>query len=259
MAVRINKEALNSAKRSKIVADITKEVSSFETATKIETHLSGLPLIRTVVGDRIKREMGLFLIGSLVFSALILLIFFRSISTTILSLMVVLLGVVWSLGVLQLCGYKISLLTALIPPLVVVIGIPNCIYFINKYHTSYLKNNDKNNALVDMVSKMGVVTLFCNITAAIGFAVFALTKSAILKEFGVVAGISIMVIFFISFILLPSVLSYLPSPKAAQVKYLDNKWLTSFLLRIEKWVFGHKQIVYGTTVLVLVLSVIGIF
>jgi len=259
IAVRINKEALNSAKRSKIVADITKEVSSFETTTKIETHLSGLPLIRTVVGDRIKREMGLFLIGSLLFSAVILLLFFRSISTTILSLMVVLLGVVWSLGVLQLCGYKISLLTALIPPLVVVIGIPNCIYFINKYHTSYLKNNNKNNALVDMVSKMGVVTLFCNITAAIGFAVFALTKSAILKEFGVVAGISIMVIFFISFILLPSVLSYLPSPKAAQVKYLDNKWLTSFLLRIEKWVFGHQQIVYGTTVLVLVLSVVGIF
>ena len=259
LAVRINKQALNSAKRTKIVADITAVVKAFETSTKIETHLSGLPLIRTVVGDRIKKEMSFFLIASLVLSVLILLLFFRSVSTAILSLMVVLLGVVWSLGVLQLCGYKISLLTALIPPLVVVIGIPNCIYFVNKYHTSFLKSNNKEQALVDMVSKMGVVTLFCNITAAIGFAVFALTKSAVLKEFGVVAGISIMMIFFISFILLPSVLSYLPAPKTSQTKYLNNRWLTSFLLQIETWVVHHKKVVYGITGIVLVFSVIGIF
>ena len=97
-----------------------------------------------------------------------------------------------------------------------------------------------------MVSKMGVVTLFCNITAAIGFAVFALTKSAVLQEFGVVAGISIMLIFVISFILLPAVLSYLPAPKPAQTKYLNNQWITGFLLRIERWVINHKKTVYGS-------------
>ncbi|UEG50960.1 MMPL family transporter [Ferruginibacter lapsinanis] len=259
MGVRINKDSLNSAKRSKIVKEITAVVNKFETDTKIEAHLSGLPLIRTVVGDRIQKEMRFFLIGSLVLSALILLLFFRSFSTTVLSLSVVILGVVWSLGVIYLFGYKITLLTALIPPLVVVIGIPNCIYFINKFHTSYLASNDKNQSLVDMVSKMGIVTLFCNITAAIGFAVFALTKSAILKEFGAVAGISIMLIFVISFILLPSILSYLPSPKGAQTKYLNNRFAVSFLLRIERWVVNHKKVIYGVTVAALVFAVIGIF
>lgn len=259
IAVRINKEALNSVKRSKIIADITAVAKEFETATRIETYVSGLPLIRTVVADRLQEEMRFFLIGSLVLSTLILLLFFRSLSTTLLSLLVVILGVVWSLGVLQLCGYKISLLTALIPPLVVVIGVPNCIYFINKYHTAYLQNADKRKSLVEMVSKMGVVTLFCNITAAIGFAVFALTKSPILREFGVVAGISIMVIFFISFILLPGVLSYLPAPKPSQTKYLNNRWLTSFLLKIETWVIHHKKTVYGVTAVVLIFSVTGVF
>ena len=258
MGVRINKDSLNSPVRTKIVGDILTAVNSFEEKTKIETHVSGLPLIRTVVADRIKKEMKIFLIGSLLFSALILLIFFRSFSTMLLSLMVVLLGVVWSLGVLQLCGYKISILTALIPSLIVVIGIPNCIYFINKYHTSYLQSGDKIQSLVDMVSKMGVVTLFCNITAAIGFAVFAFTKSALLQEFGVVAGISIMLIFVISFILLPSVLSYLPPPKTAQTKYLNNKWITSLLLKIEVWVFEHKKTVYASTLVLLIFAVVGI-
>lgn len=263
MAVRINRDSLNSPVRSKIVADINAVVNTFETNTSIETHVSGLPLIRTVVGDKLQKEMRFFLLGSLALSALILLLFFRSVSTMILSLLVVIAGVVWSVGLLHLFGYKINLLTALIPPLIVVIGIPNCIYFINKYHTSFLQEPEsadrKNKALLHMVSKMGVVTLFCNITAAIGFAVFALTKSAILKEFGVIAGISIMIIFFISFILLPAALSYLPAPKASQLKYLTNKLLTNFLLSIEKLVFGHKKLIYFTTIIILIVAVIGIF
>ena len=259
MGVRINKDSLNSPKRTKIVNDIINEVQAFESQTKIDAHLSGLPLIRTLVANKIQKEMKIFLIGSLVLSALILLIFFRSFSTTVLSLLVVIMGVIWSVGLLFLLGYKITILTALTPPLVVVIGIPNCIYFINKYHTAYLESFDKNKSLVDMVSKMGVVTLFCNITAAIGFGVFALTHSAILKEFGVVAGISIMLIFVISFILLPAALSYLPTPKPAQTKYLNNKWIVTFLLKIEHWVMNHKKIVFGVTAIVLVFAIAGIF
>ena len=265
MGVRINKDTLNSSRRTLIIAEINTAVEAFETSTKIETHLSGLPLLRTQIADKVKNEMKYFLIGSLLLSALILLLFFRSISTTLLSLTVVVFGVLWSVGLTHLFGYKISLLTALIPSLVVVIGVPNCIYFLNKYHTNYIQstiedvNAKKINALIDMVSKMGVVTLFCNITAAIGFAVFALTKSTILKEFGLVAGISIMIIFFISFILLPAVLSYLPAPKAAQTKYLTNKWITTFLLKLESWVLNHKKTVYIATAAILAFAVVGIF
>ena len=140
----------------------------------------------------------------------------------LLSISVVLIGVVWSFGIMHMFGYKITLLNALIPPLVVVIGIPNCIYFLNKYHTSFNETRDKKSGLISMISRMGVVTLFCNITAAIGFAVFALTKSAILKEFGVVAGINIFLLFIISLIVIPSVLSFLPPPSVKHTRYLEN-------------------------------------
>jgi predicted RND superfamily exporter protein len=259
VAVRINKDLLNSSGRTEVINNISHVVKQFEQKTNIEVHLSGLPLIRTVIADRVQQEMKYFLFGSLLLSALILALFFRSISTTLLSLLVVILGVIWSIGVLYLCGYQITLLTALIPCLVVVIGIPNCIYFINKYHSSYIQQGDKEKSLVDMVSKMGVVTLFCNLTAAIGFAVFALTRSAILQEFGVVAGLSIMIIFVISFILLPAALSYLPAPKPSQTKYLNNRWITNFLLQIERWVFHHKKTIYIVTATVLIFAVIGIF
>ena len=257
IAVRINKDLLNSPGRTAVIDDIIEAAATYSSKTNIPTHISGLPLIRTQVADRLAREMKWFIIGSLVLSALILLFMFRSISTTLLSLLVVIIGVIWSMGITYLFGYKITLLTALIPPLIVVIGIPNCIYFLNKYHSTFKRTGDKEQSLIDMVSKMGVVTLFCNLTAAIGFAVFALTKSAILKEFGQVAGISIMFIFVISFILLPGISSYMPVPRAKQLKYLDVKFFTNLLLRIEKWVLHHKNTVYAFTLVAIIFSVFG--
>jgi predicted RND superfamily exporter protein len=259
IVVRINKEILNSKGRTDVINNIIKSVKKYSTATNIQTHISGLPLIRTQVADRIAHEMKWFVIGSLILSALILLFMFRSIKTTLLSLLVVIISVIWSVGIMYLFGYKITLLTALIPPLIVVIGIPNCIYFLNKFHSTYQKTGNKEQSLIDMVSKMGVVTLFCNLTAAIGFAVFALTKSAILVEFGQVAGLSIMLIFIISFILLPGVLSYMKAPDSSQLKYLNVKIFIVFLLKIEHWVFHHKKIVYALTLVLVIFSVAGIF
>jgi len=259
LVVRINKDVLNSKGRTKVINDIIDRTNEYTASTKIPTHISGLPLIRTQVADRIAREMKWFIIGSLVLSALILLLMFRSIKTTLLSLLVVIIGVIWSIGIMYLFRYKITLLTALIPPLIVVIGIPNCIYFLNKYHSTYKKTGIKEQSLVDMVSKMGVVTLFCNLTAAIGFAVFALTRSDILKEFGEVAGLSIALIFVISFILLPGVLSFMKTPENKELKYLDVKIFTTFLVNVERWVFNHKKIVYACTLVVVIFSVFGIF
>ena len=258
-AVRINKDILNSPDRTKVINDIIKTTDAYTATTNVSTHISGLPLIRTQVADRIAREMKWFIIGSLGLSALILLLMFRSVTTMVLSLSVVIIGVIWSIGITYLFGYKLTLLTALIPPLVVVIGIPNCIYFLNKYHSTYRKTGDKRQSLIDMVSKMGVVTLFCNLTAAIGFAVFALTKSAILKEFGEVAGLSIMLIFVISFILLPAALSIMKVPGKRHLKYLDVKFFTNLLLKIETWVLHHKAIVYSLTIVVIILSILGMF
>lgn len=258
MAISFIADSINSGSRTKIIAGIQQDMDEFSQATKTEVHVSGLPFIRTIMADRIKKEMLWFLIGSLVLSAITLFFFFRSLSATIMSLAVVLIGVIWSLGSMVLLGQKITLLTALIPPLIVVIGIPNCIYFLNKYHTSFKEVLNKEKAIVQMVGRMGVVTLFCNITAAIGFFVFALTKSPLLKEFGWVSGVNIMVLFFISLFFIPPILSYLPAPKEKHVRYLENKYLEKILVRIERWAFMHTKWVFGITILAVIISLVGV-
>jgi len=258
MGIRINKNVLNSKDRTKTVDEIEKYTNAFGTSNKLEVYVSGLPLVRTKLATRISNEMSWFLMVSLILSAVILLIFFRSVTSTLLSLGIVIIGVVWSLGTMHLIGYKITLLTALIPPLIVVIGIPNCIYFLNKYHVAWTDHSEKKTALVNMVERMGIVTLFCNLSAAIGFAVFALTKSATLKEFGVVAGINIMVLFFISLALIPIILSFLPAPKERHTKYLDNPWLNRWLDRLERWSLNHRKFIYAATTVLLIAAAFGV-
>jgi len=259
MGVRINKTIMNSKKRIGVVQDVRTLAEDFGRATSNKIYLSGLPFIRTELGTRIANEMRWFLFASVILSALILLAFFRSVSAMLLSLAVVIIGVVFSMATMHLFGYKISILTALIPPLIVVIGIPNCIYFLNKFHTTYNETGDKKEALVAMVGRMGIVTLFCNLAAAIGFAVFAFTRSAILKEFGVVAGINILLLFVISLVLIPVVLSLLPPPKSKHMKYLDNPRLNRWLDRLERWSLNHRTIIYSVTSVIAIIAIIGIF
>ncbi len=258
MGVSVDRQIMNSKARNKTIFGINELAAKFQKETGLDVHLSGLPLIRTEMSTRIANEMKWFLVASVVLSALILLLFFKSISSTLLSLVVVIIGVLWSLGTMELFHYKITLLTALIPPLIVVIGIPNCIYFLNKYHTAYNDTGDRKQALITMVERMGIVTLFCNVAAAIGFAVFALTKSQILQEFGVVAGINIMVLFVISLILIPSVLSFLPAPKTRHMKYLENPMLNRWLDRLEGWSMGNRKTIYIVSSIIVIFSIVGI-
>ncbi len=259
LAVNVNKDVMNSAARITTVDGITKVVDDFGKRRGLAMHYSGLPLIRTKMALKVSHQTTTFLLVSVLILSIILFLFFRSLSTVLLSLAVVIIGVIFSLGTMDLLGYKITLLNALTPTLVVVIGIPNCIYFMNKYHTAFRDTGDKHEALVLMIGRMGVVTFFCNLTAAIGFGVFALTRSAILNEFGVVAGINIMLLFFISFILIPVVLSYMPAPRSKHMLYLENKWLAILLKKLETWALHHKTAIYVSTVIALIVSVAGIF
>ncbi|MEI2823124.1 MAG: efflux RND transporter permease subunit [Chitinophagaceae bacterium] len=258
MGIRIKKELMGKKIRINIVNNISKLADEFGKANNLTVYKSGLPHIRTQLTVKSVSEMRLFIIASIILSAIILLLFFRSLTAMWLSLGVVAIGVIWSFATIKLLGYQISILNALVPPLMVVIGIPNCIYFLNKYHTSYNETGDKKSALVTMVARMGVVTLFCNLAAAIGFGVFALTQSQILKEFGIVAGINIFALFFISLALIPAVLSYVKAPRSRHTRYLHNPTLNRWLNRLERWTLNHRKTIFIATAIIVVVSIGGI-
>ena len=257
MAITIDKKTLASKDRTRVINEIIALGDAFGKKHNIEMHYSGLPHIRTQMANKVQHELRVFLILSFALTAVILLIFFRSILAVLTSMIVVAIGVIWSFGTLALLGYKITILTGVIPPLVVVIGIPNCVYFLNKYHTEYALLDSKVPSLRNMVGKMGIVTLFTNLTAAIGFGVFFFTKSVILKEFGLVSGINIMGLFFISLVFIPAVYSFLPAPHTRHTSYLESKWMNKLLDSLTTLVFHNRKKLYLFTIVICAVSVIG--
>src|SRR5690606_8116521 len=174
------------------------------------------------------------------------------------SMLVVSIGVVWSLGVLSLFDFEITLLTGLIPPLIIVIGIPNCIFLLNKYHREYKKHNNQIKALSRVIEKTGNAIFLTNTTTALGFATFISPKSAMLVEFGIVAAIDIFLVFILSIFLIPIIFSFLKPPKKRHTKHLENKIMGKVVDFVEVIVLNHRKKVYAVSILIFIFSLFGI-
>ena len=257
MMLFLNKEIFNSKLRGTLVSDIHNIANSYNHHFK-NWKFSGLPYIRAFMMNVIKSELTLFVCLAILVTSLLLLIFFKSLKVVLISIVVVLIGVVWSVGIIGLFGYELTALMALIPPLVIVIGIPNCIYLINKYQQEFRKNNDKIKSLELIIQKVGNATFLTNATTALGFGTFVFTSSKMMIEFGIVSFINIICMFFISICLVPIVYSFLPDPKEKHIKHLDRKWMYSFVSSLIKFSKFYRKQVYISTFILLLLGGYGI-
>lgn len=257
MAITFAKKDLNSQHRIEIVNEIKALAAEFEKNHGIELHYSGMPFIRTEYMNKVSGEMKIFLILAIIVTAAILWVFFRSFSSVFFSVVVVAVGVVWSIGIIHLLGYKITILSGLIPPLIMVIGVPNCIFLINKYHSEYTSHHNRIKALARTIETIGVTLFLANITTAIGFGVLYFTNSSLLVEFGVVAAINTMTTYFITLILIPIILSFLPVPSAKHTKHLEAKRINKILDTVVYLVTHKRKAIYVTLTIITAVSIYG--
>lgn len=256
----LDKDIVNtSVRKDFIMEDLTHLIDNFEEETGLDVRVSGMPYIRTMNSQNIIDEIGKFILAALGVTSLIFFFFFRSFRATIISMFVVIIGVMWAFGVLGLLQYEITVLTALIPPLIIVIGIPNCIFLINKYQQEVKKHGNQALSLQRVISKVGNATLMTNITTASGFATFIITDSKLLKEFGIVASINILGIFVLSLLIIPIIYSFMSLPNTKHLKHLNKKWIDAFVNRMEYIVRNKRITVYVTSIVLLVVSIIGIY
>lgn len=258
--IYMNPDIVNTSKRKDFIFDqFIPLIESFENKTSSDVHVSGMPYIRTLNAQNIVDEIGLFVLGATLITSLIFFLFFRSFRATFISLFVVAIGVMWAFGILGWLGYEITVLTALIPPLIIVIGVPNCIFLINKYQQEIAKHSNQAKSLQRVIIKVGNATLMTNLTTASGFATFILTNSKILKEFGVVASINIIAIFALSLLIIPISYSLMPLPKKKHLKHLKNKSIDYFVRWMENKVRKKRVNVYIVSLIGLIIGITGIY
>ena len=259
-AIYLKKNIVNTAERKEfILGEFTNTIEAFEEETKLDVRVSGMPYIRTLNSQLIINEIGKFITAALLVTSLIFFFFFRSFRATFISMFVVIIGVMWTFGILGWFEYEITVLTALIPPLIIVIGIPNCIFLINKYQHEVRKHGNMAKSLQRVITKIGNATLMTNVTTASGFATFIFTKSTLLQEFGTVASLSILAIFMLCLLIIPIIYSFMPIPKDKHLRHLNKQWINAFVDWMEHVVKHRKITIYLTSLVLLITSIIGIY
>lgn len=258
MATSLRKGLFTTPERDPVVDSILNEIRVFEQESDVQVRLSGMPYIRTMTTRLVKEELSQFIALVVVVMIIILSLFFRSGPPVYVSVLIVAFAVVWSFGILAVFDFEITILTGIIPPLIIVIGIPNSVYLINRYHSEYIKHGNKVLAITRVVRKIGRATFLTNLTTAIGFLTFTFTHSTILVEFGLVAFVNIMVIFALSIFLIPAIFSFLPPPKESATKHLERKAVIGFVRILIRLIRRHRRAVYATSMVLVVLGFIGI-
>ncbi|QBN19550.1 efflux RND transporter permease subunit [Flavobacterium nackdongense] len=259
-AIYLDKKIVNTpARKDFILKKLVPAVQAFEEETKIDLRVSGMPYIRTLNAQTIIGEIGIFIGASLLVTSLLFFFFFRSFRATLISIIIVIIGVMWSFGFLGLLNYEITVLTALVPSLIIVIGIPNCIFLTNKYHQEYKVHRNKVKALQRVTTKVGMATLLTNVTTAIGFFTFISSNNKLLIEFGNVTSINILALFFLCIIVIPIFHSYIPAPKDRHIEHLDRGYVKSFMDWILRNVKYNRFSIYVVAISLLVISIIGIY
>ncbi len=259
-AIYMDKKIVNTAARKDfILKTFIPKIEAFEKATGVDVRVSGMPYIRTLNAKSITDEISLFIGASLLITSFIFFFFFRSYRATLISIIIVIIGVMWTFGLLGLFHYEITVLTAIVPSLVIVIGIPNCIFLTNKYQQEYRTHGNKARALQRVITKVGTATLMTNLTTAAGFATFIITNSELLKEFGIVSSLSIVALFFLCLIIIPIYYSYQPPPKDKHLEHLNRNYTKTFMAWIEKTVRYNRRHVYVVAIFLFVISTIGAF
>ena len=259
-AIYLKKDIVNTpARKDFVLNNLEEKIKEFESLNDMQVRVSGMPYIRTLNAQNIVDEINLFVLAALLVTSVIFFFFFRSFRATIISLVVVCIGVMWTLGILGMLKYEITVLTALIPPLIIVIGIPNCIFLINKYQHEVKSHGNKVKSLQRVITKVGNATLMTNVTTASGFATFILTESTLLKEFGVVASLSILAIFVLCLLIIPIIYTFLPYPKDRHLQHLNKRWIGGFVNWMEHMVREKRITIYITSLVLLVVCIIGIY
>lgn len=259
-AIYIKKELINTpVRRDFIFNKLIPVVEKFEKDYNVDVRISGMPYIRTLNAQNIQDEILLFVLGALLITAIIFFFFFRSFRATFITLLVVMIGVTWAFGFIGWFRYEITVLSALIPPLIIVIGVPNAVFLINKYQQEIKKHGNQAKSLQRVISKVGNATLMTNITTASGFGTFVFVKSSLLREFGILASLNIISIFILALLIIPIIYSFMPLPKKKHLNHLERRWIENVVDWMEKTVRDHRITIYFTTVVIIILGIIGVY
>lgn len=214
--------------------------------------LSGKVQMQHDFTKKLESELSMLLMLASIFIIVVLALFFRSIKGVMIPVITLLVCIIWTMGFLALTGKAIDVLVVIIPPILLIVSLSDVIHFVHKYDDFVKRKFSKDAALKSTIIFIGKATCLTSITTAIGFLSLYAIPITPIGDFGLYTAIGVAFAFIVTFLLLPSILYFIPKP-VERSRPVKTQWKRVFD-RLFLSVFKNRvRLVWGISLTCLVL------
>jgi len=226
--------------------------------SSMEYYLAGIPFIRTEYVEFVMSERDIFIPIAFIVSAIVLFYVFRQIRCVLLSLLAIGVTLIWISGIMAISNISINVISYLTFNLLTIIGVSDCIHILIKYHESLKEGLNKEKAIYQVIKEIGYALFLTSFTTAVGFFSLCLTNIKIIREFGFLVGLGVILMFVVTIVLLPIILSFINQPSKKHIRRLVKGGRLQLAESINYWIFNYPKQILLSTLLIIVISIYGI-
>lgn len=223
-------------------------------------YYTGSPMLVTYISDLMKRDLTRLLPIAFVLIAIILFLSFRSISGVVLPLLTSVIAIVWSLGIMGLLGFSMSMISNNIPIILLAVSSAYTIHVINRINQ--LRETNNTNAVSIALAYVMVPVILAATTTMIGFVSFIFgAYLEMIVDFGIFTALGTLFACVLSIFFVPAIMEvFKPKGKSRHAKKSNNSFLSNKILKpLYLLVSNHSKSVISVWVILIVISIFGVF
>ncbi|MBC8310880.1 MAG: MMPL family transporter [Candidatus Marinimicrobia bacterium] len=240
-------------------ARVFNEIDNIKSQYKWEWHEAGIPVLRTRYVELVDRERTIFFPISFAVVTLILFFVFRQKRGVLLPLAAISVGLIWISGLMAVLGITINVVSFLTFNLLMIIGCSNAIHLMIKYHEGLSLGLGRRGSLDRVITEIGGALFLTSFTTSVGFFSLMMTNIRITQEFGFIVGVGVILMFILTIIILPIILSFLPLPKEKNIKRLVEGEEFKAAENLNEWSRSHPRSILFITSIIFILSIVGLY
>jgi len=229
-------------------------------------HVTGMPVIIATVNEAMNSDLKLLIPVVILVVLLILFFSFRSFTPVVLPLISVVISVIWSVGAMPLFNIKLSVISTVLPVILVAVGSAYGIHIVTHYllrreiNNSDISREEHNELVIEVVNKIIKPVFLAALTTFVSFLSFCFTSVAPCREFGYFSSFGVAAAFLVSILLIPSLL-ILRGPKKIKT-FKDtgngNRGVSAFLADNLSILAIRKKTILFIAFLVVIFSIFGL-
>jgi predicted RND superfamily exporter protein len=228
-----------------------------EGATGRRVLLGGFPVLDVEILSASAADARLFLYAAIPAIFLVLFVLVRRVAAVLLSFLVVGLALLFTFGLYVAAGHKFGILTAILPVLVLGIGMAQSVHVLVHYYEELAAGHGRRRALARTIRLMGRPCLFTSLTTAVGLGSFMVADIPVLRMTGLYGALGVLISFVLTLTLLPALLSFLPPPAAVARRRYRGGWLTARLDGLTRFDVRRRRGILAGAVVLLGLAGLG--